>query len=115
VTKAQVKKTVKELQEKLKLTHYEIKLTFKKENEDNFKVAAEISISRDYLRARLTIYDCAFDKENDMEHIIKHELCHIITEPLYLYCFDLLNGKLRTSQDIEEQREMMTEKIARLV
>lgn len=68
-----------------------------------------------YKNANMVIYQDAFKKPNDIDHIVLHELCHCITEPLYLYCFDLLNAKLRTHKDIEEQREMMTEHFAKII
>jgi len=68
-----------------------------------------------YKNALITIYQSSFEKPNNLEHIIIHELAHCITEPLYLICFDLLNAKFRTHIEIENHREILTEHIAKML
>ena len=82
-------------------------------NENNS--VAEITIKPRYLRATIYIYQCAFEDHNNVEEIIQHELCHCLTENLYVYCIDFLNGKMHSCDDIEHQRELLTERISKLL
>ena len=98
----------------LNLNHFDIKLKFhKKEHENN--AAGDCKIDLKYRWAEVGIYPCAFEKENDLDHIIAHELSHIIIEPLYTFCFDLMNTRFRTGVEIEEQREIAVDAIARAI
>ena len=76
--------------------------------------AAKTSINLDYLKAKITVYDGAFD-DGYIEHVIKHELSHILTEPLYMFCYNLLNSQMVSHHQIETERERLTERIARLI
>lgn len=113
-TKKQVIKLIDELQDTLLLQSWGFVLVFSKAHEDDGAVAT-CRADHVYKRAVITIYKDAFVAPNDIKHIIIHELCHCITEPLYVYCVDLLNGKLRTHTDILDQREVMTEHIAKII
>lgn len=120
MTKAQKKKRIKELvekyQEKLLLQGWDITWTYsEKWASDDGKAAAQAIISHIYRTCDVTVWDSSFTAPNDIEHIIKHELCHCITQPLYEYCYDFINGKFRTLTDIEEQREIMTEHFAKVI
>lgn len=98
---------------KLNLSDWDISFSIVPNNDDNS--IAEVSVQCPYKRAHIYIQDGAFEKPNDISHIVKHELCHCITEPLYVYCVDLLNDKKRDHASINDQREMMTEHIAKIV
>ena len=98
----------------LNLGRFDITLKFEKEDNKN-GAAGECRIDYKYLWAEVTLFPCAFIKPNDLEHIIVHELCHIIVDPLYLYCFDLMNGRFRTGDQIENERENAVEMITKAV
>ena len=115
-----VYKLVTKYKKLLKLDHWNVVIKLRPVNPDNSEVAAQITVQTDYLWAVLTVYDLAFEKSKesspmDLDHIIKHELCHIITQPLVDSCYNLINGKLVTPREIEHQREVMTESIARVI
>jgi len=116
MTKAQklnkVKALIKKWSKRLYIEDWDF--TIKIQSEDDGPAA---SIKPDYIYKDATIWisPCAFKKPNNLDHIIKHELCHCLTEPLYRYCIDFLNSRFRASTDIEDQREILTEKIAKLL
>ncbi len=83
--------------------------------DDNDGAAAWIKPDPVYKHANLTVDHCAFKPPNNIENIIKHELCHCLTETLYRYCIDFLNGRFRGPNDIEDQRELLTDKISKLI
>jgi hypothetical protein len=104
----------KSLIKKMDLESWDITFVVSKKNNNN-GAAAECNPNPRYKFATITIYKTAFDKPNDLEHVIKHELSHCITQSLYEYCYDFLNGKFHAPDDIEFHREQMTDWIARIV
>jgi len=112
--KTEIKNLILKHQKKLRLDLWNITFDFS-ETEGNGRQACEILITQAYYQAHITIYPWGLKNMNEMDHMIKHELCHIITEPLYYFCIDLLNSKLRTFDQIEHERERMTEHIARII
>lgn len=92
--------------------HLDVILSDKEVGDEN--AAAMVSFSHIYKHGTITFYKSAFKSPNDVHHIVIHELCHLLTEPLYISCIDFLNGKHRSRHDIEDQREMMTEHIAKV-
>lgn len=119
MTKTQRKKKVEQLgtkyRDKLHLGEWHIDFVISDDYDNGDGAAGECRSSHVYRNATITLYQCAFKKPNDLEHIIKHELSHCLTDPLYKYCYDFLNGRFRTHHDIEDQREILTEWIAKLI
>ena len=109
-----VSKLIRKYAEYLKLHEWEIKYSLEKEDA-NDGAAAEIQIQRDYKRAHIYFYQCAFEKHSDIQHIVAHELCHILVDELYYCAIDILNGKFHTPDSLHEKREHLVEKLARLV
>lgn len=108
-----INKLIKKYAKKLNISHWKFNLILSEEKETG--ACADIASDHRYLFATITVYPEAFKKPNDLDEIISHELCHCLTDPLYKYCYDLLNCQLRTPQDIEDQRELLTEQIAKLI
>lgn len=118
MTKRQKLNKIKDLigkyKDKLHLKGWEISFELQSDwSKDGAAATADVDYI--YRFCKVTVYECSFHKDNNLSHIIKHELVHCITEPLYAYCFDLLNGKLRTPNDIENRREEMTEAISKVI
>lgn len=117
MTKAQKKRLVQSFVDryarKLNISHWSINIIIS--NEKDTGTCAKIKSDHRYMFATITVYPESFVEPNDIEDIIRHELCHCLTDPLYKYCYDLLNGQFRTHHDIEDQRELLTERIAKLL
>lgn len=113
------KKVVEGVAEKaiiaLKLNEWHIEHCYMAGNfPDNPKAGMTIDIDISYLRAVINIWDPAYSiPPEEMRHAYIHELCHIYTENLYSIARANANPHLHVF--IEEQREQLTEKIARLV
>jgi len=114
-SKSDLDKIIKKYSTKLNLSDWDITLILSKEIDDGKGNIGTCRSSHTYKWAIITIYKDAFRPIENIEEIICHELCHCLTDPLYVYCMELLNGKLRTPQDIEDQREILTEWIAKVV
>jgi hypothetical protein len=81
---------------------------------DNDLAALTIDVNIPYLRASVRIWDAAYSlPEAELKHAYIHEMCHIYTENLYSIA--RANASPHLHPFIEEQREQLTEKIARLV
>ena len=52
-----------------------------------------------------------YDHGKPMAHIIVHELCHLITDPLYSRAFD----RFTTESALEDERERVTDHVAKVV
>lgn len=107
-----VKALVKKWSKRLYIEDWDIIINLEKDHESR---SADIRPNPVYKFATMTVYDCAFLKPDKIEDVIKHELCHCLTEPLYEIPMDLINGRFRTKLEIEDQREILTEKIAKLL
>ena len=113
--KKRVSELINKYQKRLLLDSWEFSFEVASQHDDGENAAATIAINHIYKTGHITVYRVAFERPNNIESIIAHEMCHCLTEPLYIYCHEFLNGKFRTSQDINEQRELLTEWISRLV
>jgi len=117
MTKTQKKKKVESLAkkyaEKLNLGHWKINVILSDQKDSD--CCAEIKSDDRYLFMTITVYPEAFIEPNDIDHIIKHEVCHCLTDPFYKAFMDLLNAKFRTHYEIEDIRERLTEQIAGLI
>jgi len=113
MNKSETRKYFKDAKKNMHLDHWEIELIFEDKDESEEGWIGVAYPDYVYMKGSVVIYKLGF--EEDMKLLIRHELAHFITQPLYMYCRDLLNGKLRTLRDIEDQREKITEWIARIV
>lgn len=112
--KERVAKYAADMRPLLGLTQWTFNFTFA--DDDKEGVAAEITSQPEYKRAFITIFPCFWqDTKKDQREIIVHELCHILTDPLYFRAFDLLRGKLVTDRELDFEREQLTETIAVII
>lgn len=112
--KKQVKDLIEKYKEKLCLQLWDI--TFKLSGEKSeTNATAKINVNEVYRSAHITVFKDAFNEEEDIDHIIKHELCHCMTQKFVDMGYDLLNAKFRTHLEIEDEKEKLTEWIARVV
>jgi hypothetical protein len=98
---------------KLRLSNWDIQ--FKICENDEPGIDAEAHALPSYEKASITFYESCFEKGKDLNHIVKHELAHCLTEQMYRYCIDLLNCKLIHHDCINAEREVLTERISRLI
>lgn len=99
---------------------YTMDLAYTRERElvGNTELAAEISIDQTYLQFTITFYGKCYSfweqkRYEDLARIVTHEMCHLITEPLYLIAIDAITN---TSKDLlEDVRERQTQRIANVV
>lgn len=105
-------KLIDKYQKKLRLEHWTIALEMKSGESE---AVAECTVQGDYLKALVSVWPNAFEKTEDLEHIIKHELCHILTAQSRFISYDLLNAKFRTHLEIDAANEVLTEWIARII
>ena len=74
----------------------------------------ECKLCYPYLNAEIYYSDQAEAEWADgknMEQIILHELCHLLTDPLYIKAF----ARFVSSQEIEDERERVTDHICNIV
>jgi hypothetical protein len=67
-----------------------------------------------YLNAKIEYSDEAekdWNDGKDMEHIVLHELCHLLTDPLYCKAF----ARFVSKEEIEDERERLTDHICNIV
>lgn len=108
-----VSSLVSKYKELMNLSDWRIDYNIYYEHPDD--MAAECNVCLTYLKAKINLYNNAFADHDYLEHVIKHEMSHILTEQLVIFCYDLLNAKLVTHHQIEMERERLTERIARLI
>lgn len=113
--KKEINKIYKQAIDYLCLQDWEITVKFMDgECADGQKAVMTNTIDLTYLRSTIQIWNPAYlldDKE--IAHSFIHELCHIYTEDLYSIARANVNPHLHPF--IEEKREQLTERIARLV
>lgn len=103
----------------LKLDNYSIEYTFQNgevPDDEKYRDVAEMNTQISYYRAILTLYPFFLKRmrvygKNDAVGFIKHELCHILTEPLY----ELAYTSFKSQKETERVREQLTEKISKLI
>lgn len=115
MTKQSVERIIKKYQKKLLLESWDFNVILSKDSVSESNAAAEVYCSPVYRFATITIYKDAFKKPNNINNIICHEMCHCLTEKLYTFCYDFLNSKFHSHNDIEDEREFLTEWIAKIV
>lgn len=73
-----------------------------------------VKVDISYLRATIWVWESAYTAPlEELKHAYVHEMCHIYTEGLYSIARAGASPHLHDF--IEEQREQLTERIARLV
>jgi len=71
------------------------------------------TVQINYLRATIQAFDPACKcTEEELEETLMHELCHIITEPMYQSAID--NASPQENTHLQRLREQETERIARI-
>ena len=97
----------------LKLQDWEISNVYMDGDHENENCAMDICTQIPYLRAKINIWNRAYTlSEDELKASYVHELCHIYTENLYSIAN--ANASIHLHPFIEEQREQLTERIARL-
>jgi len=113
-TEQVIKKHFDKLVTHLNLQDWKIRLDYM--DGDCFRnemVAMDNTIDLSYLRSTIRIYPVI--EENTKEEILEticHELCHIITEPMYSLCRGVVSPM--QYEWVEEMREQETERICRI-
>lgn len=84
--------------------------------ENNHKLFASIDIDHTYLSFGVSIFPICKNmyengKEEEVLQHLLHEICHLLTEPMYRLEISLLGGKNIHTETIEEIRERQTQRI----
>lgn len=118
-----VRELVGDLQWRLFITNYSIDVSYakddkaEKESKDNC-VAADIKTDHRYYTAYITIYPNTHlmwdnGKKREVANVVVHEICHILTDPLYKLTVDSVTN---TSHKFHEDlREQITQQLANIV
>ena len=98
----------------LNLQDWEIEITYETENcQENWAVGMTNTIEISYLRSDIRCYPIMKDQTDDyIRDVLCHELCHIITEPMYSLCRGVVSPM--QYEWVEEMREQETERICRI-
>ena len=83
-------------------------------HESNPMTMGTCQTDHQYLVATIELYPLAFRDEVTLKEVIKHEVSHILTEPLSELCDNLHSGVLVTPREIQVETERLTETISRL-
>jgi len=121
----QFKKYIRTLADYLRTTlfhgEYEMEIIYladEKDRNDRFVTYAEMEIDFRYLSFKLNIYPIMRKLYNEkkgwqLANTITHEMCHLLTEPLYTFAIPVINN---TNQEtLEEVRERQTQRIANVI
>lgn len=87
-------------------------------NESRFNTYADIDIDFRYLRFTIAIYPIIkklYEEKQGWQilNIITHEMCHLLTEPLYYFAIPIISNT--TQETLEEVRERQTQRIANVI
>jgi hypothetical protein len=109
-----VEKYLSDLVAVLNLQDWEISVEYvDKPNEENADVGMDNTVDISYLRSTIKCYPIMENMDEEYtRNVLCHELCHIITEPMYSMCRANVNPHLYCF--VEEQREQETERISRI-
>ena len=105
---------IKEYQEKLLITQHDINLVSKTEKNQSLM---EMTFRLPYLDPNLNYNPNKVSEywkrgeRDELKHALIHELCHVITDPLYGCATD----RWATKDEIERTRETLTDHIAMIV
>jgi hypothetical protein len=111
-----VKRVLKEVKRHMYLQEWTYSIVWAKEDKQtgpDMFVMAEIKTQVSYIRFDVTIYPALERKFNagqydDVAETLTHELCHVLTEPLYVMAYDLcapaLNDHLNVVREQQTQR-----------
>lgn len=109
---------IRKWREILYLDRHHIDLIFAEHlKEDAPQTAAEISQNEPYLDVELTIYPNLFEADSEtQERIIVHEMCHLLTIPLFGLLWKAVTGERMVSQaQARETDEHVTDLIAAIL
>lgn len=116
--KAHIKKLSEAFRYTIFAGEYDIKTLYMEQEKDGddprTPTAAEISIDSRYLLATITFYPLVYEwyKEkrwDDIARVVLHEMCHILTEPLYVFPLKWLNDQAH--DDLKDVRERQTTRV----
>lgn len=109
-----IKKLLDRWTKKLHLSNWEYSiLNLSEKNEGVFLSIIPCHV---YCKAILKVWPEFWDQSKDIqEQAIVHELIHCKLEPLSALAYNLLNGKLQTSKNIEESIEQVTQNLATII
>ena len=98
---------------RLFLNEWDIDLNYIRDKDgDN---AATVKVDTIYFRASISIYPSFWEHRlKEQEHIIVHELCHCVSEPLALLTIEVLNDKIVTMKNLCDVRENLTQRLANI-
>lgn len=103
-----------EIQWLFQINNFDRNLIIKKEEAGN--LACEVTYEEDYQRITIRIFPCFFiNSLQDQRKMILHELCHTITIPSKKIANDLLDGKLKTKDEIADINERATSQIENIL
>jgi hypothetical protein len=109
---------IKNIRNDIRLNEWNGSLDYPGEyDKDDSSIYMRISIDASYLRFTIEVFPLVeedYNKKN-YDRIIRaatHELCHIITEPIYKIAIEGITNHQQPK--LEEERERMTERISRL-
>jgi hypothetical protein len=103
------------------LFHGEYRVIYVFEDEEiireNMDLSAEIFTDPNYLSAKLTIYNPLYNMWQHKDYkgvlrILVHELCHLLTEPLYRFSNDHISEV--EAKHLCDTRERQTQRIANI-
>jgi len=115
-----VDKMIEKYLSALRLDNWKVEVSFLNEYSENDNdesiVTGEISSNITYTKAYLTLYKTTLERWDKLglkglEDIIKHELCHMMTEQLYLFALE----RHITNRELTHAREKLTEHISKLI
>lgn len=97
---------------------YKMDILYMEEDKDNR--LADIEIDGKYLNFKLNIYPLLEEMYKDKKYkevaeVILHEMCHLLTEPLYELVCNMVEGKFVTSENLEDVRERQTQRITNTI
>lgn len=103
-----------EIQWLFQINNFDRQIVIKTEADGD--LACEITYEEDYQRITIKIFPCFFTNNfQDQRKMILHELCHTITIPSKRLADDLLEGKLKTKDEIRDINERTTSQIENIL
>lgn len=118
-----VRQLVGELQYRMFLTLYSIDINYAQDEKaekkaDDKCVGADIKTDNRYYTGYITLYPVTHllwdvGKKRELAEVVVHEMCHILTDPLYKIAIDAINNS--NQKFIEDIREQTTQHICNMV
>ena len=84
--------------------------------QDHDHIAADIEVDERYQRLYINFYPCFFKNTRERQYsYLLHEFCHIITQPMLNLLDKFKAGELVTPQQIKDESERATSRIASML